>query len=223
MKLMFATVAAVAPATTFANKEVTAEQKNDEDVALEEHEANKVAAALTVHGDVTPGLPENAEKLEEDEAANSPEEDEAAVTAAGAPAGVVVAAAAEPSVAATAVASAAPTAIAAVVNAPRAARASQEPAPAAAAALDAAEDRWLSWSTAKAQEAQDKERAECQRGQLEFTVSMPGNTLQTSDGSASAKTTKTCKSQGGGKRKDKAAPPQTPSSALRRPAGSDSA
>jgi hypothetical protein len=196
MKVMFAIVTAVAPAIAFANEEVTAQQKNDEDAALEEQEAYEVAAALRVREDVTSDPQENEEELKEGEAAVAPEEDEAAVTAAGAPAGVVAATAvAAPSVAATA-----PSAIAEVAIAQRATRASQEPAPATAVG---ATERWIDGDSAEARKAKAEEHDACKKLQLEWAIEMPGSTLQANDASASSKTTKT---QVGRKRKEKAAP-----------------
>jgi hypothetical protein len=200
MKVMFAIVTAVAPAIAFANEEVTAQQKNDEDAALEEQEAYEVAAVLRVREDVTSEPQENEEELKENEAPDAPEEDEAAVTAAAAPSGVVVSAAAAPSVAAAPVAATAPSAITEVAIAPRATRASQEPAPAIAVG---ATERWTDGNSAEARKAKAEEYDACKKLQLEWAIEMPGSTLQANDASASSKTTKT---QVGRKRKDKAAP-----------------
>jgi hypothetical protein len=212
VKLMFATAAAVASATASAKEEATAEQHNVEDAAPEKQEVDEVTAAVEAREDITPGSQEDQKELEEDKDAEALDHDQAAVTAAAAPADKLVVATAAPPVVGSAVTqdigAAAPTTIAAIATAPQAARAIQEPAPAtAAAALLAGENRWLPWSTAKARAAKDKESAECLSGQLQFSITMPGNTLQAADGSASAKTTKTRKTQGGGKRKDKTAPP----------------
>jgi hypothetical protein len=210
VKLMFATAAAVASATASAKEEATAEQHNVEDAAPEKQEVDEVTAAVKAHKDITPGSQEDQKELEEDKDAEALDHDQAAVTAAAAPADKLVVATAAPPVAGSAVTqdigAAAPTTIAAIATAPQAARAIQEPAPAtAAAALLAGENQWLPWSTAKARAAKDKESAECLSGQLQFSITMPGNTLQAADGSASAKTTKTRKTQGGGKQKDKTA------------------